>query len=250
MIKTTADAAASVGKALLLLALPLYLAVDAARYTVSQSYRETRASQQNALCFDLFDEETRVGDPVAEAARQEALPLSLVGKLDLFLQCATITEIGLAGIKLQQAEQNRLAELTEAHANGVEALEANTRMLVEQAYEAGFATAMDARAGITYEEFGQDGPRTNDTGGILWQDLIQHGFDSDFSAGDFAVGPPRPPIIQQGSGNIIQDDGDSAVPGISLSEDQRAAFDAALSAAAANAIQSFDPATVVRPAAP
>ncbi|ABD54016.1 hypothetical protein [Jannaschia sp. CCS1] len=238
MIKTFADAAASVGKAVLLLALPVYLAVDTARYTVSESYREKRLAQQDALCFDLFDEETGLGDPVAEAARQEALPLSLLGKLDLFLQCATITEIGLAGIKLQQAEQQRVAQLTQAHAEGVEEIAAEARVLAEEAYARGWVSAMAAEAdgndtGAVWQGF-------NNGAGIDWTPIIQNGSGNALGDDQIVIVPPDP-VVEPGIGEVDPVIVEEAPLTIPLPDDQREALEAALDAAVRDALQSYRP---------
>ena len=96
MVKSVEEAAASVGKAALFLALPVYAVVDVIRVSVSEDYVERRAD----LC-----------------AAGRDLPPSILGKVDVFLQCAVVTELSVGGFTF--AELQEVQE--EAYASGVQA---------------------------------------------------------------------------------------------------------------------------------
>jgi len=129
-IKQWAETATAVTTASIVVGLVGYLVLDAVRTSYSEAYREARLLRYERLCFALYDAETGAGDPTAEAARQAALPRSLLGKLDLFFLCSHLSELEVAGAKLQAVTDMRLASLQRARQDGASAALEENRDLI------------------------------------------------------------------------------------------------------------------------
>ena len=217
-LKTLAETATAVITASIVASIVAYLVVDALRTGVSERYREARLARHDALCFSLYDPETSTGDPQAELQRQMDLPRSFLGKIELFFLCSRLTELELAGAKLQHAENLRTQQIRRAQEEAAETTAANIRAEIDE-----LLAALPPRTGAGQIELpGVAPPQTLPD----WQG----NFGLDFESG------------QRGTGNSIT--GFAPLPDIAVGplEDSalQSRIDAALERTLADTLRQLD----------